>query len=239
MKNKIFAISDIHGCYDELMALYNQLPIDPEKDQMVFLGDYIDRGPNSKAVVQQLIDWKAKYPHWQVLQGNHEDLMLDALLYQSRKYLSFDLWYNQGGKETFLSYVPENLTRYEKAIIQVKDVIPEEHLTWLAALPLYYQTDDYFFVHGGVMPGIKPEDTDPYDMLWIRYQFIDSDYDWGKKIIYGHTPDDHTGSFKPNVMENKIGIDTAACRPLGGKLTALQLPEEVFFFEQSHGSIKN
>lgn len=228
---KIFAISDIHGCYDELMALYKKLPIDPKKDMMVFCGDYIDRGPKSKQVVQQLMDWKKQYPHWQVLYGNHEDLMLDALVYQGRVYHSFDLWFTQGGKQTFLSYVPETATAYEKAIMQIKDVIPQEHLVFLASLPRYYETDDYIFVHGGIKPGKTPAETDPQDLIWLRDEFIDSKYDWGKKVIYGHTPQDSPDpkkNLQPHVQKNKIGIDTAVCYGAHNKLTAVELPSEVF-----------
>ncbi len=231
----IFAISDIHGCYDELMALYKQLPINPKKDQLIILGDHIDRGPKSKQVVNQLIKWKKKYPHWQFLYGNHEDLMLDALVYGGRVYGSFDLWFQQGGKETFLSYVPKNLTEYHKSIVQVKDVIPVEHLEFLMQLPRYYETDDYIFVHGGIKPGKTPEETDPQDLIWIRDEFIYANWDWGKKVIYGHTADNHTGEFEPLVQENKIGIDTAVCYSAFNKLTAIELPSEKFYFEKSRG----
>lgn len=235
MKNKIFAISDIHGHYEELMALYKQLPINPKKDQLILLGDYIDRGPDTNKVVDQLIKWKEKYPHWQFLYGNHEDLMLDALVYGGRIYHSYDLWWRQGGKQTTMSYVPQDLTYYEKALVQPEDVIPSEHLEFLMALPRYYETDDYIFVHGGVKPGKTPEETTPYDLIWLRDEFIYSDYDWGKKVIYGHTADDHTGTFEPFVQENKIGIDTAVCYSALNKLTCVELPSEKFYFEKSRG----
>lgn len=242
---KTFAISDIHGCYDELMALYKQLPIDPEKDRMVFLGDYIDRGQQTKQVIEQLIAWKKQYPHWQVLYGNHEDLMLDTLLYQGRRYNSFDLWWQQGGKQTFLSYVPETATAYEKSIMQVKDVIPKAHLEWLAALPRWFADEQYIFCHGGLQPGKTPEETDPYEMIWIRDQFIDSHYDWGKKVIFGHTADGRGEYYNPLnawgtkqrlmpiVKANKIGIDTACCPPSNHFLTCLELPTEKFYHQES------
>lgn len=246
MKNKIFALSDIHGCYDEMMGLYKQLPIDPEVDQLVICGDVIDRGPDTKKVIQQLIDWKELYPHWQFLSGNHEDLMLDALMYGGRTYNSYDLWFTQGGKQTFESYVPDDLSDYEKQLIEVKDAILQEHLEFLAALPTYYESEDYYFVHGGLIPGEKPEDSSRYDMIWVREGFIESDYDWGKKVIFGHTadgrgkyynPDNAWGkqqAFMPIVMKNKIGIDTAVCPPANQRLTCIQLPEEIFYFERSH-----
>lgn len=236
---KIFAISDIHGHYDELMALYKQLPIDPEKDIMVFCGDYIDRGPAANKVVQQLIDWKKEYPHWQVLYGNHEDLMLDALVYGGRKYHSYDLWFTQGGKETFESYLPKGLSDYEKAISQPKDHIPVEHLSFLASLPRSFGSGDYFFCHGGVRPNVALEDQREEDLIWIRDEFIDSKYDWGKKIIFGHTTDStgrwqpKGGIFKPIIKKNKIGIDTAVCKPAYNGLTCLELPAEKFYFQPS------
>lgn len=237
-KNKIFAISDIHGHYDELMALYKKLPINPKRDTLIIMGDHIDRGPDSRKVVEQLIKWKKKYPHWQFLYGNHEDLMLDSLVYGGRIYDSFYLWYRQGGKETTYSYMPEGLSLLEQALVRPENIIPEEHLLFLASLPRYYETDDYIFVHGGVKPGKSVEDTDPQDLIWIRDEFIDSDYDWGKKIIFGHTAvpvklGEDIVDFLPIVKENKIGIDTAVCSPSGnGKLSALELPIEKFYFQK-------
>lgn len=230
MKKKIFAMSDIHGCYDELMALYRQLPINPKKDILVICGDVVDRGPKSKQVVQQLIDWKKKYPHWQFLYGNHEDLMLDALLYGGRIYNSYSLWYGQGGRETFYSYIDGNLSDYEKQLCQPKDVIPKEHIEFLASLPRYYETKDYIFVHGGLKPGKTAEDTNPQDLIWIRDEFLNSNYDWGKKIIHGHTP---ASDLEPDVQKNRIGIDTAVCYSANNKLTCIELPIEKFYFQEN------
>lgn len=237
MPSKIFAISDIHGNYDELMALYKQLPINPEKDQLVICGDHIDRGPKTKQVIEQLMEWKKKYPHWQFLYGNHEDLMLDALVYGGKIYGSYDLWWMQGGRETYKSYTDAlDATVYEKAIMQVKDVIPVEHLEFLAQLPVWYESEDYYFVHGGLVPGKKPEYEDMQALIWARDLFIDSDYNWGKKVIFGHTPNDKpykwgapgAKRWDPIVLPNKIGIDTVSAR---NKLTAVELPSEKFYFQ--------
>lgn len=237
MNNRLFVLSDVHGNYDEMMALYEQLPINPKKDQLIVLGDFIDRGPDTKKVVEQLMKWKKKYPHWQILYGNHEDLMLDALMYGGRIYDSYYLWYSQGGRETFYSYIPENLTEYEKQIIQVKDAIPQEHLEWIAGLPRFYQTEDYIFVHGGLKPGKTVEETETQDILWIRDEFIDSDYDWSKKVIFGHTPDFENLGM-PIVMDNKIGIDGAIGAPGFKNLIGLELPSEKFYFEKHHSNLE-
>ena len=231
--NKIFAFSDVHGCYDEMMGLYKQLPINPKKDQLIVLGDFIDRGPDTKKVVEQLMAWKKKYPHWVILYGNHEDLMLDTLMYNGRIYDDFNLWYHQGGRETFYSYIPEDTTDYERAIMQVEDAIPQEHLEWIAALPRFYQTDKYIFVHGGVKPGKTVEETETQDILWLRDEFIDSDYDWKKLVVFGHTPNMFDLGM-PIIMNNKIGIDGAVGASGYKNLIGLELPSKNFYFEANH-----
>lgn len=229
---KIFCISDIHGCYKELMALYKKLPIDPKKDKVVFLGDYIDRGPNSKEVIQQLMDWQTKYPHWVVLFGNHESFLTETLVNNTQMYgdQPYDLWMYNGGGTTLDSYLPKNLTPYERATIgRLENFIPEEHIKFIATLPRFHEDENYIYVHGGLKPGKTPEETNPYDLIWIRDEFIDSTWDWGKKVIFGHSvsPD-----LEPIVMKNKIGIDTAVCPPSSNKLTALELPTEKFYFQE-------
>lgn len=215
MKKRIFAIGDLHGHYTELMSLHSQLineaKLNPKEDVVVFLGDYVDGGPDTKKVVEQLIQWNIEYPHWHFLYGNHEDLMLDALLYGGKKYHDFDLWFRQGGRQTRDSYTKEGT--------QVGQAIDKDHVIWLATRPRYLETDDYIFVHAGLIPGKQPEEMEERDLLWIRDEFIDSDYDWGKKVIYGHTP-----TTDPNIQPNKIGIDTMP-RDLG-YLTAIELPTE-------------
>lgn len=241
---RTFAIGDIHGCYDELYALVTHLIVEqglkPEKDRVVFLGDYIDRGPNTKKVLETLIEWEERYPHWQFLYGNHEDLMLDALIYGGKIYHSYDLWWNQGGKETAYSYIPKSRTKYEMAITRPEDCIPYEHIDWLRKRPFYFEDENYFFVHAGVLPNTSLEEIKFHlnqvtnndvkqAVIWARDLFIDSDYNWGKKVIFGHTA---RPPFEPIVMNNKIGIDTASCNPKG-KLTAIELPTEKFYFQGS------
>lgn len=244
---RYFAIADIHGCYDELMLMYEKLEkeakLKPSKDTLIFLGDYVDRGPKTKQVVQQMIDWEKKYPHWVFLKGNHEDLMLDALLFHGKRYQSYDLWYRQGGLETAQSYFPPDFSKYDMAISQPEDYIKAVHLGWLSETRMYFETDDYFFVHAGVVPEMSLEeikqesDEDPVRgaMLWARDEFIESDYDWGKKIIFGHTADGlckyNKERFMPIIYDNKIGIDCAVCSAdKKGKLCALELPSEKLYF---------
>lgn len=259
---RTFVFGDLHGCYDELMSLMHVLEreahLDPNKDVVGFLGDHIDRGPDSMKVIDQLMKWNKKYPHWFFLYGNHEDLMLDALVYKGKIYGSYDLWWQQGGKETAHSYFPSEMSKYDMAISQPMDHIKTKHLNWLKNLPLYHEDERYFYVHGGVVPMTSLEEqvnflqkgtpdeqeTIRKAFLWARDLFIDSDTDWGKKIIFGHTAD-YSGRyhpqkkrFQPIVMHNKIGIDTAVCPPSSNGLTCVELPTEKFYYQMSFERIK-
>jgi serine/threonine protein phosphatase 1 len=227
---KLACIADIHGHFDELMGLYDQIlasGFDPQRDILVQLGDLVDGGPDTRQVVTWCMEMSTRYPHWVFLKGNHGDLLLDALLFHSRIYGSYNLWWGQGGQATAHSYLPKDASAYEKAIMQPRDYIPTAHLVWLAARPLYYETDRYIFIHAGLRPGIPLAKQDRQDLLWIRDQFIASADDFGgKQVIFGHTP-----VREPLVMRNKIGIDTM-CRDCG-TLTAVELsgPEPVFYHQ--------
>jgi len=257
-KQKIWAIGDPHGCYDEFMLLFKKLKeagLNFETDTVVVLGDLIDRGPKSKEVIEQCIKWSNKYKNFVCLHGNHENLMLDALIGKGQIYHSYDLWWMQGGRETFESYLPEDRTIYEKAITQVMDVIPTEHIDWLRTRPYYFDSENYFFVHAGIPKKTSLKDfkkqldggdaTSKYNAIWIRDEFIDSIKDWGKKIIFGHTADGSGNynwkrlgmksvPFQPIIKENKIGLDTAVCPPSSYGLTAIELPSENFYFVPSN-----
>lgn len=229
---KTFVFSDIHGCYDELMALYRQLPLQPERDRVIFLGDYIDRGPASKRVLEQVMAWQQQYPHWVFLGGNHEDMMLDALHNDGRHYDAYfsipEVWFASGGAATYRSYLPAAEQRDTADLAHARKIIPEVHRAWCASLPLHFEDDHYIYVHGGVKPGRTPAETDPFDLIWLRDEFLESTYDWGKKVIHGHTP---TRSLEPEVYANRICIDTALCYAPANKLTAAELPAETFYFQ--------
>jgi serine/threonine protein phosphatase 1 len=218
---KLFAVGDIHGHHAELMQLMETLRADaglePDSDTVVFLGDYVDGGPDTRSVIVQLVAWQREHPHWRFLKGNHEDLMLDALVYNFRTYGDFYLWWNQGGRETTRSYLPDNATDYERAIMQPREYIPPDHLDWLNSLPLTYEQDGYRFVHAGFRPRIGLAGQRERDMLWIREEFIESGWDFdGFRVVFGHTP-----FHEPLVLPNKIGIDTVFHH--FGKLTAVEL----------------
>jgi serine/threonine protein phosphatase 1 len=249
--NKIWAIGDIHGCYQELMALYKQLleaGLQPEKDTVVFIGDYMDRGPDSKKVIDQLIEWHKQYSHWIFIYGNHEDIFLNWY-YGKQNYQEDSQWscflYN-GGVQTLKSY----------GLSEPVKKLPQNHIDFITdTLRLFYETDKYIFVHGGLIPdstihqikmllnnkeykgkAIKSIDTIINALIWARDDFIDSEYDWGKKVIFGHTPASKArwGTMgNPIVMKNKIGIDGAVCPGANRNLIAVELPEERFYFQSS------
>ncbi len=203
---KIFAVGDIHGCFAKLTALMSKLDINYEEDTLVFLGDYIDRGEDSYAVVDYLVKLKKKANNIVFLKGNHEEMFFNYLSGQDDVTFLFN-----GGEETLKGYTDA------KGNIS----IPQEHFDFFNFLQLYYETDDYIFVHAGLRENVPLEMQKPEDLLWIRKPFITSQYDFEKLVIFGHTP-------FPEVLihDNKIGIDTGAV--YGYKLTCLELPAMIF-----------
>jgi serine/threonine protein phosphatase 1 len=205
---KIFAVGDIHGCLDKLKRLISRLDV-AGTDTVIFLGDYIDRGPDPKGVVDFLIRFSDECKGRVIfLKGNHEVMFLDYL-----KGLNREAYLYYGGTSTVESYSREKGVFY----------LPEEHRRFFDGLGLFYEVDDYVFVHAGLRPGVPIESQSEYDMLWIRAEFIDSDYDWGKRVIFGHT-----AFMVPDMDKNKIGIDTGAV--YGRELTCLILPDMDFIF---------
>ena len=205
-----YVIGDIHGCYDKLIALMNKINIDLDSEKLVFLGDYIDRGPDSYEVVDYLINLKKKYPDIVFIKGNHEE-MLEKYISETDRFT----YLINGGQQTLESY-----SRYYKPTDD--SLIPDEHFEFFESLVLYQETDHYIFVHAGLRKNVPLEKQKPEDMLWIRKNFIQSNYDFGKQVVFGHTP-----LPEPLLQPNKIGIDTGAV--YGNKLTCVRLPDLVFY----------
>jgi len=210
MARHIYAIGDIHGCADKLRRLIDQLAIDPKQDQLVFVGDYIDRGPDSFEVVDYLLGLKIIFPNVVFLKGNHEQMLEDYLAGPDK--LTFLI---NGGQATLDSYLRHRPSP------QVP-VFPLRHQVFFRGLRLFYETENYLFVHAGLKPKVPLAQQHPGDLLWIRSQFIYSDVDFGKQVVFGHTP-----FPEPLVQANKIGIDTGAV--YGHQLTCVKLPDLVFF----------
>ncbi len=214
MSGKIFAVGDIHGCYDKLVELMERLPYRPGRDRLVFLGDYIDRGSDSAHVLDYLCRLRQENPDMIALIGNHENLLMEysrtsdpALLPYLRK-MGLDATVSSYGQEGFNA--------------RPLSFLPQEHVDFLTTLLPYWESEEYIFVHAGMEPGTPLEETDLAVLCEVRDAFIESNYDFGKKVIFGHTP-----FSLPLVTSTKICIDTGAA--YGNLLTAIQLPDETFF----------
>ena len=212
---KIFVTGDIHGQIYKLRGLIDKLCID-DGDLLVFVGDYIDRGEYSFEVIEYLISLDKKYDCI-FLKGNHEDMFMDFM-----SGINEGLFVQNGGYATIQSYENNGYDIHQHTNYLERH-LPVEHINFYQDLKNYYETEDYIFVHAGLLPKDIPLDQQPIDiLLWERYDFINSDFGWGKKVIFGHTPNKEILN-----MHNKICIDTGAYYK-DGCLTCVVLPEERF-----------
>ena len=211
--NKIFAIGDIHGCFDKLQRLILEIKADPVNDTLVFIGDYIDRADGGRDVVDYILKLKKTFQNVICLRGNHESMLLRFL-----DGVEDDIYLANGGFATLKAY---GISRSDAPKVRKKK-IPPDHLKFFKSLLPYYETDQFIFVHAGLIPGRELNEQSLYDMQWIRQTFIDSDDDFGKRVVFGHT---HFS--EPLVEDNKIGIDTGAV--YGGSLTCVELPALKFY----------
>jgi serine/threonine protein phosphatase 1 len=205
--SSIFAFGDIHGCLYELEAMLDILPLTSDSI-LVFVGDYVDRGPQSKQVIDRLLQLKNECSTI-TLMGNHEQMFLNYLRNPKDPQTAHFIY--NGGSATLASYVD---TKTQQILV------PQNHLQFLHTLPLFYENDHYFFVHAGV-PN-KPLnsinlDEDASTLLWIRDPFLNSTYDWKKTIIHGHTPVKSVDRKK-----NRINVDTGLV--YNNKLSVISLP---------------
>lgn len=210
-QEKIVAIGDIHGCLRTLNALLDKLA-DQSDRTFVFIGDYIDRGNDSKGVIDRLMAFE-KEQKCVFIRGNHEQMLLDA--YNNDE---LDMWLMNGGKSTIASYngTYKNLN------------IPDEHIRFYEHTEMFYDTQDYFFLHAGLSPQktiaeslLSPREVENF--LWERDHLNAFTTPWEKTVVFGHTP-----RSRPIKKGKMIGIDTGCVYDrLGyGKLTAVLLPEE-------------
>lgn len=215
----VYAIGDIHGRLDLLEQLIARIWLDaPEgTNTLVFLGDYVDRGPCSKEVVDYLI--ALQRPGWEIikLRGNHEEIVLEYL----RNPAVYQAWRTFGGAETLLSYgvkpaVFSDAAELGRTHEEFVAALPGAHFDFLNALALSHSIGDYLFVHAGIRPSVAIDRQVADDMLWIRDEFLMSDTQFGKVVVHGHSP-----SEKPIMRTNRIGIDTGAYAT--GSLTAAKL----------------
>ena len=208
--SKTCIIGDIHGCLKSLQKLIKL--VEKEADTFVFLGDYIDRGSESKEVIDYIINFKKRHRNVITLLGNHEIMLINYL-----KGYDEGTFIRAGGKETLISYGIKPKAKAEKA----GKIFPEEHINFFRELPLLWEDEHGIYAHAGIEPGVHLTRQVSSYCLWARDEFIHTPYKFTKPVIFGHTV-----FREPLVQENKIGIDTGAV--YGGKLTALILPEKRF-----------
>jgi serine/threonine protein phosphatase 1 len=234
----VYAVGDIHGRADLLALLLDQIKADAaasvgaKKKTIVFVGDYIDRGPGSRRVVDLLRGALPTGFDARFLKGNHEEMMLKFL--EDPSFLGS--WRINGAVATMESYgVDVTGLRRDAAKPEVWQgallaALPEQHRRFFEDLELTASFGDYLFVHAGVRPGIPIEKQTPQDLLWIRGEFLCSKKDFGKVVVHGHTPTD-----APEMRVNRIGIDTGAF--LNNRLTALRLQDGSRRFLKAEGSM--
>ena len=218
---RIYAIGDIHGRADLLDQLLEridaQLAADPVcRPVEIYLGDYIDRGPSSRAVLERLIA-RSRERETVCLKGNHEIYVEDFLSNPA----IFDKWRVFGGLETLLSYgvapsVNMNWAEQPRTAAAFRQALPESHRRFLGSLISSFTCGDYFFVHAGVRPGIPLRNQREEDLLSIRQDFLLCEADFSKIVVHGHTP-----VREPDIRHNRINIDTGAYAT--GQLTCLIL----------------
>lgn len=203
-----YAIGDIHGSLPKLRRLIARCEQHAQgrPATFVFLGDYIDRGPQSAGVVRYVIDLQSRLrEHVVALTGNHEAMVLDVV----DGTMPEEFWLLQGGAETLMSYCVGSARQ-----------LPGADLDWMRSLRLSYDDGRHFFVHAGVNPERPLDAQDRSDLIWIREPFLSASRDYGRLIVHGHTP---LESNRPDVRSNRVNIDTGAV--FGGPLTAAVFAE--------------
>jgi serine/threonine protein phosphatase 1 len=218
---RIYAVGDIHGradlLSDLLMHIDDDLKARPIADSIqVFLGDYIDRGPNSRRVIDLLIARRRRYDVL-FLKGNHEECALQFLSDPT----VLPEWQNIGGLNTLLSYGVMTTDRNDpksqhNVSTALRQAMPNSHRRFIEGLALSFACGDFFFVHAGARPGIQLQRQSQRDLLWIRDDFLLYEEDFGMIVVHGHTP-----MYKPDIRSNRINIDTGAYAT--GRLTCLVL----------------
>jgi serine/threonine protein phosphatase 1 len=213
---RLFAVGDIHGCADELGVLLEVLEAGPG-DRIVFVGDYIDRGPSPRAVLERLIALRdSEGPRCVFLKGNHEDMFLAWLGEPGRHGDAFVL---NGGRATLESYGLPTTLRGPAA----REKLPAAHLEFLRNLAIWHRQPRFLFVHAGIAPNRTLEEQDEEDLLWIREEFIRNRHGLGDTVIFGHTPHREVLWHLPW----KIGLDTGCV--YGNKLSCVELTGATLF----------
>lgn len=218
----VYAVGDVHGRADLLARVHAAIDAEDVPDGRqrleVYLGDYVDRGPNSRRVLDMLIE-RAQSHRVMKLRGNHEAMFEAFLTGELDPYE----WRLTGGFETLMSYGFDIRALSGAApdswIALADELVPAEHRALLNSLANSFEIGDYFFAHAGVRPGVPLDEQVPDDLLWIRDEFMSDTSDFGAIVVHGHTP-----AMDPEFMRNRINIDTGAY--LTSRLTCLRIDHE-------------
>lgn len=206
---RVYAVGDIHGRRDLLLRMERRILADLDQETaeplVIFLGDYVDRGPDSAGVIEHLSSSRFG-PPFKALRGNHEDLLLSFLDDPS----VLDRWRGVGGLETLHSYgvdVSEALRGrgYRQAREQFAEKLPASHRRFVEDTVLSHTCGDYFFCHAGVKPHVGLDRQAREDLLWIRDEFLLFEGSFGKVVVHGHSP-----VSVPEMRANRINVDTGA-----------------------------
>ena len=238
--SQVFAVGDIHGCRELLQKIHNKIlatskDIEGQK-LLIYLGDYIDRGPDIKETIETLIDFQPDNFKRVFLLGNHEQMLLEFI---SGSENSPYIWLGNGGLETFKSYGID-LSKYidnskmelyhdKKIRKKLLESIPPSHKDFFDQLQLSYEWENYFFVHAGIDPGLPLDQQDKETMLWTRSKrFFDPKMTYHKIIVHGHTPVDKIEQFSC-----RINLDTGAFYSMNLSSLMIDTKREKLFYLSS------
>lgn len=217
---RIYAIGDIHGRRDLLDDLLTRIDADdaergPAQTQIIFLGDLVDRGSDSRGVVERMIQLSEASDNVRLLKGNHEELLIRV--YEGDKRAT-SLFHRVGGRETMLSYGMSEADYDAVDLSELAELIPNHvpiaHIDFLKGFDDWIEAGDYLFVHAGVRPGLSIDEQETSDLRWIRREFTEHKGEFSHMVIHGHTITEGVDE-----QRNRIGIDTGAFAT--GKLTAI------------------
>jgi serine/threonine protein phosphatase 1 len=223
---RIYAIGDVHGRADLLEDVFRRIDEDRAaaptlRPIEVLLGDYVDRGPASRAVLDRLID-RRRVREMICLRGNHEIFLTEFLDHPA----VLDEWRRYGGLETLMSYglAPAMKTADPANVAaQLRQALPAAHRAFLSGLAVSFACGDFLFVHAGVRPRVPLDRQDDHDLSWIRDDFLLHEEEFEKVVVHGHTP-----VAEPDVRANRINIDTGAYAT--GRLTCLAIEGDELTF---------
>ncbi|MFT4413922.1 metallophosphoesterase family protein [Fredinandcohnia humi] len=229
---RMLAISDIHGDIEKFERLLDLVEYDKEQDQLLLLGDYVDRGPHSRAVLNKVFELKNEGAI--ALLGNHDKMMIDAF---QGEPMNLKRWFYNGGIKTLQNYgyeIEKDDAKYWYETsefpepLQMNEEI-RKHIDMLKELPYYYETDSHIFVHAGVHPETPLQSTDPYTLVWIREEFHKR-YSGKKTVVFGHTPVNYLHNSNEMYFgeNNIIGIDGGCA--YGGRLYCLDVGKSQIFY---------